>query len=236
MKKAAKVIIWATVIWLLFLSVTRIAGIIAKYEIYIKTDWAVAVVGAALALGTVIATEIARKEPFPVFYRVLLILTVPVSIVSTFPLISQRGNIAATFGAVATVICCLFAAIRVGLPPKFGVPASLISLLIVIPLCIYAFFTVMLKNFGETTVVDTFESTDGTYYAELISDSEGALGGSTRVKVYKNNDIDFLILEIRKPKKDIYVGNWGALSRVEMHWQTDDVLIINNVEYDMKAE
>ena len=105
MKKTAKVIIWATVIWLLFLSVTRIAGIIAKYEIYIKTDWAVAVVGAALALGTVIATEIARKEPFPVFYRVLLILTVPVSIVSTFPLISQRGNIAATFGAVATVIC-----------------------------------------------------------------------------------------------------------------------------------
>ena len=102
-------IIWATVIWLLFLSVTRIAGIIAKYEIHIKTDWAVAVVGAALALGTVIATEIARKEPFPVFYRVLLILTVPVSIVSTFPLISQRGNIAATFGAVATVICCLFA-------------------------------------------------------------------------------------------------------------------------------
>jgi len=67
----------------------------------------------------------------------------------------------------------------------------------------------MLKNFGETTVVDTFESTDGTYYAELISDSEGALGGSTRVKVYKNNDIDFLILEIRKPKKDIYVGNWA---------------------------
>ena len=47
MKKAAKVIIWATVIWLLFLSVTRIASIIAKYEIYIKTDWAVAVVGAA---------------------------------------------------------------------------------------------------------------------------------------------------------------------------------------------
>lgn len=209
MKKAAKVIIWATVIWLLFLSVTRIAGIIAKYEIHIKTDWAVAVVGAALALGTVIATEIARKEPFPVFYRVLLILTVPVSIVSTFPLISQRGNIAATFGAVATVICCLFAAIRVGLPPKFGIRASLISLLIVVPLCIYAFFTVMLKNFGETTVVDTFESTDGTYYAELISDSEGALGGSTRVKVYKNNDIDFLILEIRKPKKDIYVGNWA---------------------------
>ena len=70
----------------------------------------------------------------------------------------------------------------------------------------------------------------------MISDNEGALGGSTRVKVYKNNDIDFLILEIRKPKKDIYVGNWGALSRVEMHWQTDDVLIINDVEYDMNAE
>ena len=236
MKKAVKVIIWATVIWLLFLSVTRIAGIIAKYEIYIKTDWAVAVVGAALALGTVIATEITRKEPFPVFYRVLLILTVPVSIVSTFPLISQRGNIAATFCAVATVICCLIAAIRTGLPPKFGVPASLISLLIVVPLCIGAFFTVMLENFGETTVVDTFESTDGTYYAELISDSEGALGGSTRVKVYKNNDIDFLILEIRNPKKDIYVGNWSALPSVEMHWRTDDVLVINNVEYDMKAE
>lgn len=236
MKKATKVIIWATVIWLLFLSVTWIAGIIAKYEIYIKTDWAVAIVGAALALGTVITTEIARKEPFPVFYRVLLILTVPVSIVSTSPLISQRGNIAATFCAVATVICCLIAAIRTGLPPKFGVPASLISLLIVVPLCIGAFFTVMLENFGETTVVDTFESTDGTYYAELISDSEGALGGSTRVKVYKNNDIDLLILEIRKPKKDIYVGNWGALSRVEMHWQTDDVLIINDVEYDMNAE
>lgn len=62
------------------------------------------------------------------------------------------------------------------------------------------------------------------------------LGGSTRVKVYKNNDIDFLILEIRNPKKDIYVGNWSALSRVEMHWRTDDVLVINNVEYDMKAE
>ena len=71
---------------------------------------------------------------------------------------------------------------------------------------------------------------------ELISDSEGALGGSTRVKVYKNNDIDFLILEIRKPKKDIYVGNWGALSRVDMNWQTVDVLIIINIEYDMKAE
>ena len=73
----------------------------------------------------------------------------------------------------------------------------------------------------ENTVVQTPESPDGEYVAQVIRSDQGALGGDTLVEVYPK--------EKPRQKQRVYVGEWGEYTAMEICWKTDTCLVINGM-------
>lgn len=112
---------------------------------------------------------------------------------------------------------------------KKAVLVSVISVLTVITVVSVAFFgfiALIFWNFGQTTVVQTVESPDGAYYAEVIDIDQGALGGDTVVDVYEK-----VFLNISKKSQRVYHGDWGEFRNMEIYWKDEHCLVINSTEY-----
>lgn len=108
---------------------------------------------------------------------------------------------------------------------------------VVVPLVIVALVTLtllplcLLGNIGETTVVDVFPSPDGRYYAELIDDDQGALGGNTCVDVYRTAELDLGVIRFCSVPKQVYWGNYGEFNDMTIEWKDNETLLINGKEY-----
>lgn len=100
---------------------------------------------------------------------------------------------------------------------------SCILLILLLLISIWFFGVISLfATLGERTVVKTLYSPNDTYYAELIDDDQGALGGRTQVYVYDNKSKDSL---------QIYTGEWGEFEEMEIYWKDDNCLVISYRDY-----
>lgn len=83
-----------------------------------------------------------------------------------------------------------------------------------------------LGDLTENTVVQTLESPDGTYIAQVISSDQGAMGGNTLVEVYPTGK--------PRQRQRVYMGGWGEHTAMQIYWKTDTCLVINGVEYPIE--
>ena len=100
-----------------------------------------------------------------------------------------------------------------------------------LPIGFLSFIALAFGDLGENIVVQTVESPNGTYYAEVINSDQGALGGDTLVDVTENKKFDALIFTISKKSKRVYHGEWGEFEDMEIYWKNENCLVINSVEY-----
>jgi hypothetical protein len=99
---------------------------------------------------------------------------------------------------------------------------------------LYLGVIVLLNGFGSNTVVKTLNSPDNTYTAEIIDNDQGALGGSTLVQIqYNNKNLTVLFGEFIKHPKSIYYGEWGEFDSMNLKWENEYTLLINNVPYNI---
>ena len=93
--------------------------------------------------------------------------------------------------------------------------------------------TMFVSNIGESKVLQTVKSPDGTYVAVSISHDEGALGGDTCVRVRNNkNQIPLLLGSVIREEQQLWTGPWGKSPNLK--WEDANTLLINNVSYDME--
>ncbi|MBO7209105.1 MAG: hypothetical protein J6V58_05140 [Clostridia bacterium] len=93
--------------------------------------------------------------------------------------------------------------------------------------------TLFVSNIGESKILQTVKSPDGTYVAVSISHDEGALGGDTCVRVRNNkNQIPLLLGSVIREEQQLWTGPWGKTPNIK--WEDDDTLLINNVSYDIE--
>ena len=107
--------------------------------------------------------------------------------------------------------------------------ALVIFVLTVLPVTFFGFISLIFRNFGENTVVQTVESPDGAYYAEVIDSDQGALGGDTIVDVYEK-----VFFNISKKSQRVYQGDWGEFRDMEIYWKDEHCLVINSTEYTIE--
>ena len=135
--------------------------------------------------------------------------------------------------ALMWVFCSFALLICYGNPPLMkgiilGVNTLLVILLVLV-LCFVSFF-----SFGEMTVVQRLPSPEGTYYAELIDDDQGALGGNTLVYVYDTRQRIYLgLLMVQKNPQRVFMGRWGLFETMELEWESEQVLKINGRPYEV---
>ncbi len=104
-----------------------------------------------------------------------------------------------------------------------------------VPLCLFLLFILTFGNLGEDTVVRTVDSPDGTYQAQLIESSQGALGGDTLVCVKdKTGDHNLLVFKLSKNPKIVYIGAWWEHETLSLSWKNEECLLINEQEYPIK--
>lgn len=112
--------------------------------------------------------------------------------------------------------------------------ALVLSSLMILPIGFFSFIIFIFGNIGQNTVVQSVESPNGAYRAELVDSDQGALGGDTLVDVYENKGINTLVFKISKKPQRVYQGEWGEFKSMKIYWKNDSCLVMNSVEYKFK--
>ena len=100
-------------------------------------------------------------------------------------------------------------------------------LLLLLP---FVLFVLSLRGLSQNTVVQTLDSPNGTYFAQVIDSDQGAMGGATIVEVYQSNSF----LGRHKKVDRVYTGRYGEYKTMEIYWKDDTCLVINGTEYPIK--
>lgn len=146
----------------------------------------------------------------------------------------SKSLITAVFMAVCFVSCAVISE-KIIASDKAKIFSVTSSSLMFVVIVLISFVTVFSGNFSVNTVVETIESPNGDYYAEIVDSDQGALGGSTVVYIQKSASLNLLILEISETPERIYMGEWGEYETMDMEWKNENTLLINSTEYNIKT-
>ena len=161
-------------------------------------------------------------------------LLVPVSVAHLFAWTWESGSfwmlaLSLVWVAFACLLVCAYSSRSFFQGAQMGGSAVVLFFALVICL-IRCFF-----NIGTVTVVQTLPSPAGTYYAALIDDDQGALGGNAVVEVHDTRKkLDLFVLEISKNPQIVYFGDWGKFENMKLEWKSEQVLLINGAPHEIQ--
>lgn len=190
-----------------------------------------AVITALLAASAVVLSLIAKDFITNKFVAVLLAFITPLSLINSVFYIFECSTPFVATSMIICFCCCCYLTIRYGKPTVLKIISLVLSVLMVFPICFFGFIALVFGDLGENTVVQTVESPNGAYYAEVINSDQGALGGDTLVDVYEHKEIDALIFKISKKPQRVYHGEWGEFENMTVYWKNENCLVIDSVEY-----
>lgn len=171
------------------------------------------------------------------FISVLLSIITPLSLINTAFCIFIYNQFWIILTAWISVGCCCFLTIRHGKPFSLKLTTLIIAAAMAMPILLFSFFSFisfLMGDFGKTTVVQTLDSPTGKYYAQVISNDQGAMGGNTTVHVYETKELNTILFTIKKEPQQVYVGDWDAYEDMEIYWESDNSLVINSVSHKIK--
>ncbi len=203
-----------------------------SFELVSVSGFAVAT--AVLSVFTVLIDLAFDTEIESKVIRVLLILITPLSLISAVFYLFKSFSPWVIIGVSVSAVCCFILTLRHAIPYTLKVIALTLSVVMVFPIAFVSFLAYVFSDFGVTTVVKTVESPNGEYYAEVLDNDQGALGGATTVWVYDNGGLDLFLVKISKKPKRVYLGRYGEFDSMKIYWKDDECLVINSVEYEIK--
>lgn len=166
--------------------------------------------------------------------KVLFSLLTPLSIINAVFYMLECRRIWVVISVFICIGCCCYLTIKHGKPLVLRIIALVLSAFMILPVGYFGFIALIFGNIGQNTVVESVESPNGVYYAEVINSDQGALGGDTLVDVYENKGINALVFKISKKPQRVYSGDWGEFENMEIYWKDDNCLVINSVEYEVE--
>lgn len=144
--------------------------------------------------------------------------------------VKSKSALTAVFMAVCFVSCAVISK-KIIASDRAKIFSVISSSLMFVVIILFSFFTVFFGNFAVNTVVETINSPNGEYYAEVVDSDQGATGGSTIVYAKKSDCLNFPILKIEKIPQRVYLGEWREYETMDIYWKDEKSLIINSKEY-----
>ena len=136
--------------------------------------------------------------------------------------------------SLITAVCAFCLTVRHGKPLSLKILALVTSILLILPLGSLGLAALLLGNVAQNTVVMTLPSPGGDRYAQVIDSDQGELGGNILVDVYTKGDLDLLLFKVSKKAQRVYVGEWREYETMDIHWKTNNTLVIDASEYRIK--
>jgi len=235
-KKAESVLLWLLLIVSLLLPLCSFSSLFIGYSTVFAFyhSPALAIVTALLAALTVILDLVSRNTAESKVISAGLTFLPPLSIFTGAILIARRPQIFVFIAVWVYVVCCYYISVKHGKPLLLKYVLLLLSVMMILPVCCIVFISLLFGNFGEKTVVQTIPSPSGKYYAQVIDDDQGALGGNTLVEVYEKCPVDNFFIQIQKKPQTVYIGEWGESNSMDIYWKNDECLVINSIEYPIE--
>lgn len=234
MKKTISVLGCALFAGVALLPLGVISSFCFGYMIELANYPVFAVVTALLAAGSAAICAVKKETVENKAVSVLLALTAPLSLINAVLYLLECSTALVAVCMLVCVCCCCCIAARYGKPSALKIVGFVLSALMVLPVCCFAFIALIFGGFARNTVVQSVTSPNGTYYAEVIDNDQGALGGNTLVDVYENEGINALIFKISKKPQRVYQGKYGEFKDMIIYWKDENCLVIDSVEYIIK--
>lgn len=203
------------------------------YKLVLFSGPAFAITIAALSVCVVVLDFIYKDTISNKIICILMGMFAPLSLINVFFYTLEYNQVSVLVSGVICFVCCCILTAKHAKPMALKIVALVLSALMVLPIG----FTSLLVVFfpiGQNTVVQTKESPSGRYYAEVIDNDQGALGGDTVVNVYEKWEINLLLFKIKKEPQQVYFGEWGEFENMDIYWKDDGCVVINSVEYEIE--
>lgn len=165
---------------------------------------------------------------------VIFAVLTPLSIVNAVFFMLESRKIWVIICVFIAIGCSAYLTIKHGKPLLIKIISWVLSAILILPVGYFGFIFLIFGNIGQNTVVQSVESPNGAYYAEVIDSDQGALGGDTLVDVYENTEINLLIFKVFKDPQRVYHGEWGEFENMDIYWKDDRCLVINSIEYNIE--
>lgn len=170
-----------------------------------------------------------KKRPVPRLLAIAALILTPVNFILCF----LQGTLPTLAAFLCGCSAMLLAVIGIRNKTK-KIVAGIYAVLIALPMVYLCFLGAIFGYIGETVVVQTIQSPDAAYTAELIDSDQGGLGGNTLVYVFKNKaEIDLGICKLVPRRTEIYRGQWHEFKTMKLAWKDENTLLINGKAYEI---
>lgn len=203
-----------------------------SFELISVSAFAVAI--AILSICVVILDLVFKNKLENKDIQILLAIITPLSLINAVFYIFACPQFWVIASFLFSAGCSCFLTVKHGKPLALKIEALVLSALMVLPIGFFGFSALIFGNIGQNTVVQTVESPNGKYYAQVIDSDQGALGGDTIVDVYKKSGINLILFNIEKKRQRVCFGDWGDFENMQIYWKDNGCLVINSVEYEIK--
>lgn len=227
-KKAWSILYWVAGLMALLLPVGSLYSLISRFNHFYLVNYNAYTIAlaAVFLIAAVWAAFIRDRETGTVMAVLTAVLPVLLMISWFLMLTEGQSGMIGHISMATGVICSCYVAVRfVKYEALFTATAFISALLMILiaGLSILGMFQLRYE-----TVVKTLESPSGKFYVEVVDCDQGALGGSTVVYVHERGLNTFLFCTETSWK--FYEGQWRAYENMDIHWEEDDVLFIDDME------
>lgn len=195
---------------------------------------AFSIIIAILSICIVVFSPVSKETTKCKTIHILMAILAPISLINAVLYIFVCPKIWVVACVFVAAGCCCYFTVKYGKPLVLKITALVLSAIIALPAVPFSFIALFFGNLGQNTVVQTVESPNGKYYAQVIDSDQGALGGDTTVNVYQHAGINAVIFKIEKMPQEVYFGDWGEFEYMQIYWKDDRHLVINSVVYEIE--
>ena len=227
MKKATQPVTWLLLTLAAFFPAATALTAVFGYRITLRFIPAFAITLAVLSVGTLILHILNKQKKMLALTAVLAL----VNLVNTVLLIFTSNTPLVILCSLLSAVCCCLLPVVNGKRLAAKITASVLSVLLLAPVCYAGFIFLIFGNIGQNTVVQSAVSPDGKYIAEVINSDQGALGGDTLVQVKKADAFDAGLILVEKKPQQLCMGEWGEAESMKMEWKNANCLRLNGLEY-----
>lgn len=233
MKKVVWILSWVLCGLLAFYPVGTVLTALFGCTLELLSIHAYAVVVALSAICLVVVV-MRFKPALEGKIGILLAIVAPLAVINAVFCLFTAGTLFAFICICLSVGCCFFLTVDHGKPLALKRISMILLAIMTIPVAFFSFMMLIFGNLGKDTVVQSVDSPNGKYYAQVIASSQGALGGDTVVQVQNKGEFNALLFKIKKKPQRVYFGDWGEFETLKIYWVDDNHIAVKGKTYEIE--
>jgi hypothetical protein len=233
MKKTVNIMLWTLVVLTFLLPCGKLLCHIINCTFEMRFHDILSFILAFLSVGAAAFSHSFKVKIHNKALQIFIAILTPMAFVNTALYIVSEQTPIVIGNCAVYIIASFILTAGIDSPIAIKVISLILSVIMTTPMFWFGVTAWITSDFGETVIVESVDSPDGKYRAEVISSDQGALGGGTFVEVYKKG-IDAFVFRITGKPERVYSGDWMAYLNLDIYWKDNNHFVVDSKEYYFK--